>query len=383
MCDDLIRAADQGDLKLLKTYVSKGINYRYLDDYALRWAAKNGHLEVVRYLISLGCDPKNRNSQALKWAAESGHVNVIKCLIAADCSTEVLNDNEIYKQHIMHRKMDAFNYLKSIGFTLRKTFEMFDLSVRYGHLDIVKTFVEDGYSVHTLSTDILTSLIRDGFMDVMEYLLEMGYDPRNGNNYVLIYCVVEGRLNLVKKFIELGCDPLELDIYCLRHCVMNGHVDMLKFLIEKGCDIMKILNYGPHFKPTNTTHIILEHIFRSGHHIEENQCEELFWISLLDATLTDFAEHIFSLLSFKEQIKFLQFDTRDEILKEKFHVGCHLWSDQEVRALLDVGRKHVEINNIVEKVINPKNTLKHNHKKHNLFKNSLKPTSQHIQLIFI
>jgi ankyrin repeat protein len=49
--DNLIQAAQYGNLESLKYLVENGADIHAKTNYAIRFSAKNGHLEIVKYLV--------------------------------------------------------------------------------------------------------------------------------------------------------------------------------------------------------------------------------------------------------------------------------------------------------------------------------------------
>ena len=78
--DQLINAAEDGDLIAVKYLVSKGADIHAENDWASRLAAENEHLTVVKYLVSEGANIHTWNDYALRYAAENGHLPVVKYL---------------------------------------------------------------------------------------------------------------------------------------------------------------------------------------------------------------------------------------------------------------------------------------------------------------
>jgi ankyrin repeat protein len=80
--DDYIlpRSAEKGHFEIVKFLVEQGADIHSNNDYALRWAASNGHFEIVKFLVESGADIHAENDFAIRWAELSGHNEILKYL---------------------------------------------------------------------------------------------------------------------------------------------------------------------------------------------------------------------------------------------------------------------------------------------------------------
>jgi ankyrin repeat protein len=76
----LFEASSCGNLDLVKFYVSKCVDFRSENDYALRIALLNKHIPVAEYLISIGCDPTANDNFSLYWSLLRGDNEVVEFL---------------------------------------------------------------------------------------------------------------------------------------------------------------------------------------------------------------------------------------------------------------------------------------------------------------
>ena len=80
--DEITDAAMEGDLDLVKYYISSGKDPRADLDYAFRNACAAGHMHIVRYLHEEhGADANACGSTALLWAVDYNHLEVVKYLV--------------------------------------------------------------------------------------------------------------------------------------------------------------------------------------------------------------------------------------------------------------------------------------------------------------
>lgn len=81
---DLLRAADSGDLQVLKKILSQdGENLVRLEmvDLALCGAAEHGHCDCVRLLVEHGADVRRDSSDVLHLAAKQGETECVSLLL--------------------------------------------------------------------------------------------------------------------------------------------------------------------------------------------------------------------------------------------------------------------------------------------------------------
>jgi len=142
--NDLIDAAEKGNLELIKKLVEQGVDVHARDDAALRWAAESGHLDVVKYLVEQGANVHAGDDLALRWAAGNGHLDVVKYLVEQGAN--------------VHAGDDA---------ALR-------WAAGSGHLDVVKYLVEQGANVHAGDDLALRWAAGRGHLDVVKYLESLG-----------------------------------------------------------------------------------------------------------------------------------------------------------------------------------------------------------------
>jgi uncharacterized protein len=97
--DNLINAADKGDLARVKALLSAkaDVNAKRVDGgvTALMAASANGHLEVVRALLAANADVNAKQTgggTALMLASANGHLEVVQALLAAKADVNAKQD---------------------------------------------------------------------------------------------------------------------------------------------------------------------------------------------------------------------------------------------------------------------------------------------------
>jgi len=85
--DDLLKAADKGDVTTVALYLNKGLDPNSTDKLGqtlLMIAAVEGHEELVKLLISRKADVRRRSpagDSALMLASLKGYLNIVKLLV--------------------------------------------------------------------------------------------------------------------------------------------------------------------------------------------------------------------------------------------------------------------------------------------------------------
>jgi hypothetical protein len=156
--DDLITAAEKGDLHRVKTLLAKGtdVNAKVSDGgTALILASNNGHLEVVQALLAKGAEVNakaNNGSTALMAASLYGHLEVVQALLAKGAEVNANAD---------------------------KGWTALILASQHGHLEVVEALLAKGADVNVKTADGLTALSvasANGHQDVVT-LFKTGFAP--------------------------------------------------------------------------------------------------------------------------------------------------------------------------------------------------------------
>ena len=84
----LIHAATNGQLEIIKYLVEKGADIHFNNDYALRLASSYGKLDVIKYLVEQGADIYRNNNSTLRRASQSNQLEIIQYFLL-DCEMEI------------------------------------------------------------------------------------------------------------------------------------------------------------------------------------------------------------------------------------------------------------------------------------------------------
>ena len=116
-----------------------------------------------------------------------------------------------------------------------------------GHIDCVKTLVEEGADVNRgddRHETVLMRAARSGHVNVVDALLKAGADVNRADtdgNTALIHASVKGQVDCVKSLIKAGADVNTVSRYqtALIVAAEGGHFACVEALIHAGADINK------------------------------------------------------------------------------------------------------------------------------------------------
>lgn len=231
MTNDLIEAAEKGNIEKVKQYIDAGTDVNAKKDdgcTALMHAAENGYLNIVKLLVENGADVNvkdNYNDIALKKAVYNGHKDIVKYLL--DIGTAVDKNTPIdyayaLRVHLVDEVNTCLHYAAKVGL-----------------VDYVRHFIKKGANVNAKVSGGFTVLAREiteGYPDVVKLLVENGADVNAKDDYgktPLMYAAEKGNLDIVKFLVEKGADFKAKDkdektALDLAH--KAGHSDVVQYL---------------------------------------------------------------------------------------------------------------------------------------------------------
>jgi ankyrin repeat protein len=114
----LIRAAQDGDFRMVKILVCGGADIHVDDNEVLYWSVINGYLDIVKYLTDKGADIHADNDYALRWGAYHGRLDIVKYLI--ECGADIHADSDsALRCSVFNGFPDVAEYLLSKGSNIR------------------------------------------------------------------------------------------------------------------------------------------------------------------------------------------------------------------------------------------------------------------------
>ena len=225
--EQLLEAARDENINKAKELIDAGadVNYatRRTGQTPLIIASTNGNLELVKLFISKGAeiDSKDRYDYTpLIIASHDGRVDIVKELIKHSANVNAADDEEITA--LMHASEGD-------------------------HVDVIKILIEAGADIRELNDEGADALIyaaKNGAIKAVKLLLDEGADPYledDDGMSPFLHAVFNNYSEIVKLFLEEDIiDPNRRYLHgftALMYAAIHGHEDTLNVLIEGGADL--------------------------------------------------------------------------------------------------------------------------------------------------
>ena len=91
----LMKAAEKGNIDIVKFMIKEGADVHAYNDYAIKWSSENGHTEIVKLLLENGADIHARYDMALRLASLFGHTETIKVLLENGADVHAQNNQAL------------------------------------------------------------------------------------------------------------------------------------------------------------------------------------------------------------------------------------------------------------------------------------------------
>ncbi|KAK4222102.1 ankyrin repeat-containing domain protein [Podospora fimiseda] len=188
-------------------------------------AAESGHLAILKKLIIAGGDTGkgypdlvSLYNSPLYGAAQNGHLDVVECLFdevekllacTGDSEKEAWRHSveESLESAVMNGHGEVVKFLiKNSQRNSRSDWNCLLGAIRNGHLDILKTLVDAGMSVHREAdyNETLDAAIGYDFPDIVRFLVDKGLSPQwDGAENSLHYAVRTGRIESLASLREV------------------------------------------------------------------------------------------------------------------------------------------------------------------------------------
>ena len=116
---------------------------------------------------------------------------------------------------------------------MEKSIENLLLASKYGHLNTIKEFVQNGIEYRWIKNIVLEQASKNGYLEIVEYLLENNFTINN-RSYALALASMNGHFEIVKLLVKVGAR-----IYCrknlaLRNAIKGNFLDIIEYLLENG-----------------------------------------------------------------------------------------------------------------------------------------------------
>jgi ankyrin repeat protein len=213
--EQLIEAAERGDMPSITTFLAKGANVNSRDKHGwtpLMWATSYDRANAVRLLLEKGADVNSKGKAgetALTQASGFGYTEVMTVLLdsGADVNAQDERGWSALRHAAAERHTDAVNLLKARGAKVTLI-----IAAILGDMEEAQRLIRSGADLDEKDEDGCTPLIeaiRHENVQVVKLLLDRGADPNetdNEDNTALMMAGLTGQLDVVKLLLAGGAD---------------------------------------------------------------------------------------------------------------------------------------------------------------------------------
>jgi ankyrin repeat protein len=256
--DDLIKAAENGDLPHLEELLAKGVNVDARNSNGwtpLIIASEMGHIDVVQALLAKGSDINAKDNDGwtpLMRASQFGNLGVVRALLSKGADVNAKNysggvaliiasqNGHLEMVQALLSKGADVNAMDSYGWTALME------AAQFGHLDLVQALLAKGADVSAKSNSVGSALMlasSKGYIDVVQELLSKGADVNakmGDGSTALLIASKNGHLDVVEALLAKGVEVNAKSndgTTALSLASQQGHQDVVLALLSKGADI--------------------------------------------------------------------------------------------------------------------------------------------------
>lgn len=202
--------AKQNQLEIIKMIFVYPYQYNTICD-AFIIASKKGFLNIFNFLLDQ-MPELIYNNKAFVCAVYYGHVNIVKKFIESEINLNIFDDE--------------YGYALSC------------CSYEFGcDLIMAKLLLENNLNEDHINAGFSTAAIHNQ-LDIMDLAIDYGANPFHNDNYTLNQIIQNGgKVDALKKLIELGIDIHHKDDFALQISAEFGHTENIKLLIDLGANI--------------------------------------------------------------------------------------------------------------------------------------------------
>lgn len=258
MSSELYWAALRGDVTVVRTLISQGVDVNEQDTYgytALMAAASEGYAEIVELLINEGADvnqPDSSGGTALMNPSLRGHVEVVRLLLnaGADAKSESGVRAFMYAAAGGHTRIVELFLKKGVGINSRDRSGMTALisaCTSEGNIETVKFLLANGadYNAKTNGDEdtALHIAAANDKHELISFLRNAGADinARNASGATpLLYAALRGYRETIGWLLSFGADvnsPSNDGTTPMMAAASNFHFDAVERLVAGGADV--------------------------------------------------------------------------------------------------------------------------------------------------
>jgi serine/threonine-protein phosphatase 6 regulatory ankyrin repeat subunit B len=181
------------------------------------------------------------NRRDIVKATSYGHLDVLKYFIEKGESVNYVDDNSNTLLHfaVIYRNLNVLKFLIEEGADIDKSNDSGETPLNSA------ASLLSAKDKHDSKEDYIGSLIQRSFLESIELLLAAGADVSKGNHKgrsPLFFAASVGNLEVVELLLDAGADVTQADdkeITPLYEASRQGHLKVLELLIKKGSDVNK------------------------------------------------------------------------------------------------------------------------------------------------
>jgi ankyrin repeat protein len=83
-----------------------------------------------------------------------------------------------------------------------------------------------------------------GHLEIVKHFVEIGGDPRYRNSFALIYASSGGHLDTVKYLLSVGANIQAHGNLAIKEASHENHLEVVKYLVENGANVNDALHYA-------------------------------------------------------------------------------------------------------------------------------------------
>ncbi len=116
-----------------------------------------------------------------------------------------------------------------------KTVHLPVLAATYGHLQLIKYFLEVGMNIHVQEDAALHAAVKNGHIEVVKFLLEHG--DLIISDLTICQAAVRGYVDMMELFFTKDLIPSRILNTAFSEAVKNGQLEMVRLMLEHGADV--------------------------------------------------------------------------------------------------------------------------------------------------
>lgn len=231
-----------GFISIVEFLLQNGANVHKNNEEALRMAIIHNRPEICRLLFQYGADISKYGDENLTWdlqtACINGFTEILRLLL--DNGFDVHSGNDL----LLRLSSPGCKHIETVKLLLEKgadvhafNDEALFIASLHGCTDIAKLLLENGANVHAENEQALRRACKYNQVETVRVLLQYGADLHIFSDEIFCDCCFDGATEVVKLLLNLDVDIHAQNEAPLRNACIEGHTEIVKLLLENGADI--------------------------------------------------------------------------------------------------------------------------------------------------